>query len=246
MALNIKPENVLFLDIETVPLFENFNKLNGQHAELWNQKFEQFKKRNPERYTEETNAAEAFEKEAGIFAEFGKIVCISVGILTTQNGQKRFRIKSYASDNEKQLLSDFSALAQRWDTPDKRLCGHNIKEFDVPYICRRMIINELPLPEILNIGGKKPWEVQFIDTLELWKFGDFKHYTSLNLLTTVLNIPTPKDDIDGSMVGEVYYKQNDLKRITIYCEKDVFATAQVFLKLSGLPLLKPEIIENVS
>jgi hypothetical protein len=109
-----------------------------------------------------------------------------------------------------------------------------------------MIINELPLPEILNIGGKKPWEVQFIDTLELWKFGDFKHYTSLNLLTTVLNIPTPKDDIDGSMVGEVYYKQNDLKRITIYCEKDVFATAQVFLKLSGLPLLKPEIIENVS
>lgn len=233
MTLNVKPENVLFVDIETVPLFDEFSKLSDQHAKLWEQKFDQFKKRNPDRYTDEVSPADAFALEGGIFAEFGKVVCISVGVIVYDNGKRSFRVKSFYGHDEKELLVAFCDMLQKWYKPERRICGHNIKEFDVPYLCRRLIINGLKLPEVLDIAGKKPWEVQFIDTLELWKFGDFKHYTSLNLLTTILNIPSPKDDIDGSMVGQVYYKENNLKRIATYCEKDVFATAQVFLRFTG-------------
>ncbi|MFB6319695.1 3'-5' exonuclease [Saccharicrinis sp. FJH54] len=246
MALKIKPENILFIDIETVPLVKQMEDLTKGHAKLWTQKFEQFKSRNPDRYDDSVDAAKAFSLEGGIFAEFGKIICISVGILTESGGSKRFRLKSFAGDDEAVLLKDFALMINKWSSPEKQLCGHNIKEFDVPYICRRMIINGIELPDVLNIAGKKPWEVQFIDTLELWKFGDFKHYTSLNLLTTILGIPTPKDDIDGSMVSEVYYEQKDLKRIVAYCEKDVFATAQVWFRFNGLPLPDPAIIENAN
>lgn len=243
MALQIKPEHILFLDIETVPLKKSLDDLSEAHAKLWQQKFEQFKQRNPDRYDDETNAAKAFSNEGGIFAEFGKIICISVGIVSISNGTQRFRLKSFAGDNEVEVLNNFGIMLNKWMGPGKQLCGHNIKEFDVPYICRRMIINGIALPEVLNVAGKKPWEVQFLDTLELWKFGDFKHYTSLNLLTTILDIPTPKDDIDGSMVSKVYYEDHDIERISSYCEKDVFATAQVYLKLSGQTLLNSENIE---
>lgn len=246
MALNVKPEHILFLDIETVPLEKDLKNLTEAHAGLWSQKFEQFKARNPDRYDDNVDAGKAFALEGGIFAEFGKIVCISVGILTPSGSTKKFRIKSFAGDDEKKILTDFSVMLNRWIGPGKQLCGHNIKEFDIPYICRRMIINELSLPDVLDIAGKKPWEVQFLDTLELWKFGDFKHYTSLNLLTTILGIQTPKDDIDGSMVGTVYYEENDIQRIVTYCEKDVFATAQVYFRFAGLPLLDNEMIENAN
>ncbi|MFB6340893.1 3'-5' exonuclease [Saccharicrinis sp. FJH62] len=246
MALKIKPEHILFLDIETVPLAQKLSDLPESHAKLWSLKFEQFKSRNPDRYDESVDAAKAFSLEGGIFSEFGKIICISVGIMTESGGTKRFRLKSFAGDDEKVLLNDFAGMLNKWSSPEKQLCGHNIKEFDVPYICRRMIINGISLPDVLNIAGKKPWEVQFIDTLELWKFGDFKHYTSLNLLTTVLGIPTPKDDIDGSMVAEVYYSDDNLQRIVSYCEKDVFATAQVYFRFSGLPLMEQEMIENAN
>lgn len=246
MALDVKPENILFLDIETVPLVKDYNQLEKKHASLWDLKFEQFKKRNPDRYDETVDARAAFNLEGGIFAEFGKIVCISVGIISISNGKQLFRLKSFANHDEKKLLEEFGSMVSKWSKADRRICGHNIKEFDIPYICRRMIIHNIQLPQVLDIAGKKPWEIQFIDTLELWKFGDFKHYTSLNLLTTILNIPSPKDDIDGSMVGEVYYKEDDLERIATYCEKDVFATAQVLLRLSGQPLLTNEMIENVN
>ena len=246
MALKIKPEQILFLDIETVPLTNSLQDLTEAHAKLWSQKFDQFKSRNPERYADSMDAAKAYSLEGGIFAEFGKIVCISVGIMTESATSQRFRLKSFVGDDEKALLNEFAEMLNKWSSPGKQLCGHNIKEFDVPYICRRMIINGINLPEVLNIAGKKPWEVQFIDTLELWKFGDFKHYTSLNLLTTILGIPTPKDDIDGSMVSEVYYVHKDLQRIATYCEKDVFATAQVYFRFSGLPLMEADIIENAN
>lgn len=246
MAVDVKPENILFLDIETVPLVKDFSELEKAHADLWELKFEQFKKRNPDRYDDSITADAAFNLEGGIFAEFGKIVCISVGIISFVNGKQVFRLKSFANHNEKELLIEFGSMVAKWSKSDRRICGHNVKEFDIPYICRRMIINSIQLPDVLDVAGKKPWEIQFIDTLELWKFGDYKHYTSLNLLTTILNIPSPKDDIDGSMVGKVYYEENDLERIASYCEKDVFATAQVLLRLSGQPLLLPEGIEHVN
>ncbi len=239
----MKPEDLLFLDIETVPEYEMFENLPERLQPLWEQKFEKFLNRNPNRYDEEVSHVEGY-REAGIFAEFGKIVCISVGYIFEMAGVKHFKLKSFADDDEKKLLTEFSALLQKWEVKASHsVCGHNIKEFDMPYIARRMVIHQIPLPDTLDIAGKKPWEIKFVDTLELWKFGDFKHYTSLNLLTAIFDIPTPKDDIDGSMVGEVYYKEKDLQRIATYCEKDVLATAQVYLYMRGYPLLNPDHVE---
>ena len=201
----------------------------------------------PEKYNVETTAGEAFNNSAGIYSEFGKIVCISVGFIFFKGESMHFRTKSFAGDNEKQLLQDFTGLIKKFcTTKDHTLCGHNIKEFDIPYICRRILINGLELPVIFQIAGKKPWEITFIDTLELWKFGDYKNYTSLKLLTEVFGIPTPKDDIDGSQVAQVYYQEKDINRIAIYCQKDVVATAQVFLRMNGYELIKYENIEHLN
>ncbi len=183
---------------------------------------------------------------AGIYSEFGKIVCISVGFIFFKEKHMHFRTKSFAGDDEKQLLIDFVALIKKFcSTKDHTVCGHNIKEFDVPYMCRRMLIHGLALPPLFQISGKKPWEINFIDTLELWKFGDYKNYTSLKLLTAVFGIPTPKDDIDGSQVAQVYYQEKNIQRIAQYCQKDVLATAQVFLRINGMDTIKEENIEHV-
>ncbi len=243
MSTQLSPENLLFLDIETVPAYASFGEVPERLKPLWEDKFAKFSNRNPQRYPENFTAEEGYN-EAGIFAEFGKIVCISVGFIHTVGKKRHFKLKSYAGSDEKQLLNAFAEMLLRWETnPKHTLCGHNIKEFDLPYIARRMVIQQIPLPKMLQIAGKKPWEITFVDTLELWKFGDFKHYTSLSLLTAVFNIPTPKDDIDGSEVRHVYYEENNVERIATYCEKDVLATAQVYLYLSGHPLLDPDLVE---
>jgi len=244
--LQYELQRIMFLDIETVPQTSDFSELTPDLAHLWEDKFNLIHKRMPEKYSEETTPAEAFSNSAGIYSEFGKIVCISVGFIFFQDNEMHFRTKSFCGDDEKQLLTDFSELLTKFcTTREHTLCGHNIKEFDIPYICRRMLINGIKLPGILNISGKKPWEIFFIDTLELWKFGDFKNYTALKLLTAVFGIPTPKDDIDGSQVAEVYYKEKDVNRIAVYCQKDVVATAQVFLRLNGLDLIKSENIQFI-
>lgn len=240
---NTFAEKILFLDIETVPSNGDFNELPKRLQELWETKVEKTRARMPDRYTEDQSIADIYMSDAAIFAEFGKVVCISVGYIYEVEGEAHFKLKSFYNDDEAVLLNNFASLLNHWDKPDRTLCGHNIKEFDIPYIARRMLINGIQLPQILNIAGKKPWEVQFLDTLELWKFGDFKNFTSLNLLTAVFDIPTPKDDIDGSMVGKVYYETGDLKRIATYCEKDVLATAQVFLKIKGKDIIQEECIE---
>lgn len=236
-------ERILFFDIETVPAVGDFNELPERLQKLWEVKVEKTRARMPDRYDEADSTDNIYMKDAAIFAEFGKVVCISAGYIYNNNGKEHLKIKSYYNDDEAILLNEFSQLLASWDKPNRTLCGHNIKEFDIPYIARRMLINGIQLPDILNIAGKKPWEVQFLDTLELWKFGDYKNFTSLNLLTAVFDIPTPKDDIDGSMVGSVYYETGDLKRIATYCEKDVIATTQVFLKIKGKELIAQECIE---
>ena len=241
----MKLEKILFLDIETVPQAGTLSEMPNELACLWTEKVEQLKKRIPERYTAE-NAAETNFQEAGIFAEFGRIVCISVGYMYYKGAERFFRVKSFCGENEKQLLIDFSVLLNRFCADNEsNICGHNVKEFDIPYIARRMLILGLPLPNILNVAGKKPWECKFLDTLEMWKFGDFKHYTSLKLLCAVFGIPTPKDDIDGSQIAEVFYKEKNIERISTYCQKDVVATMQVFMRMSGLPVIKGENIEYV-
>ncbi|ASB48580.1 3'-5' exonuclease [Alkalitalea saponilacus] len=228
-----KVENVLFVDIETVPQYPGFQDLDVDFQQLWEKKSSYFRK-------EDQTPADVYER-AGIYAEFGKIVCISAGIVFSKNGERFFKAKSFAGHDEKLLLTEFGQMLTAFTSEkDRNICGHNVKEFDIPFIARRMIINGVSLPAELDVAGKKPWEVKFIDTLDLWKFGDYKHYTSLALLTKILNIPTPKDDIDGSQVASVYYEENNLERIAVYCEKDVFATAQLFLRFKGEPLIKQE------
>ncbi|MDD2996642.1 MAG: 3'-5' exonuclease [Paludibacter sp.] len=237
---------IMFLDIETVPAKADFSELSVELAHLWEEKYNLIQKRMPEKYSDETSAAQAFAQSAGIYSEFGKIVCISVGFIHYKGPEMFFRTKSFAGDDEVKLLSDFASLLARFCTSrEHTLCGHNIKEFDIPYICRRMVIHGIALPSVLNISGKKPWEIQFIDTLELWKFGDYKNYTSLKLLTAVFGIPTPKDDIDGSQVAAVYYGENNIQRIALYCQKDVVATARVFLRMQGEKYFGDENVEFI-
>lgn len=231
--------NILFLDIETVPQFSAYGQLPDDWKKLWDTKSNSLAK-----YHEgETN--ESLYPRAGIYAEFGKIVCISCGIVQGNSSQqKKISLKSFAGDDEKKLLQDFIEMLNKWNNGEpKFLCAHNGKEFDFPYLCRRMIIHSLPIPSLLNIAGKKPWEVQHLDTLELWKFGDFKSFTSLALLAHTLGIPTPKDDIDGSMVWKVYWEEKNLQRIVTYCQKDVVTVAQILLRMQGEQLIKEENIE---
>jgi len=230
--------NILFLDIETVPQYSSYNLLPEEWKTLWDLK-SQFILRNKEGETPET-----IYPRSGIYAEFGKIVCIGCGFISGMGAEKKITLKSFFGDDEKILLLQFTEMLNRWSTDGaKFLCAHNGKEFDFPYLCRRLIINGLPIPQVLLLAGKKPWEVNHLDTLELWKFGDFKNYTSLNLLAHTLGIPTPKDDIDGSKVWSVYWIDKDLKRIVTYCQKDVITVAQVFLKMQGEGLIKEENIE---
>ncbi|MBP6230116.1 MAG: 3'-5' exonuclease [Paludibacteraceae bacterium] len=244
---NTPLDKILFLDIETVPQQFSLTELPESLHNLWSEKIDSLKRRMPDRYLDEEGDEEAtFRREAGIYAEFGKIVCISVGFIHMKDGVKYCRIKSFYGSDEKALLTEFSTMLTRFmHTFDHQLCGHNIKEFDVPYIARRMLINGLPLPKAIQVAGKKPWEVKFIDTLELWRFGDYKNYTSLKLLTAIFDIPTPKDDIDGSQVASVYYEENDIERIATYCQKDVVATAQLYLKFCGETMISSEHIEYV-
>ena len=191
---------------------------------------------------DQLSAEEVYEK-AGIYAEFGKIICISVGFLIQAKGEMQIRLKSFSSMNEKKLLQGFiDLLNTHYNHNSYILCAHNGKEFDFPYISRRLLVNEMKLPILLNNAGKKPWEINNIDTLELWKFGDYKHYTSLELLTNIFNIPTPKDDIDGSQVAKIFYEDQDIDRIINYCEKDVIATIQLFQKYRGQDLIDPAFI----
>jgi len=238
MLEHISADHILFIDIETVPMTAEYQQLPDNFKQLWNKKAKNLSKE------QSPDAEELFER-AGIYAEFGKIVCISVGYLyMAENFQQKLRIKSFASDNEKELLSDFTNLLNNhFNKANYYLCAHNGKEFDYPYIARRCLINKIKLPKLLDIAGKKPWEIHHLDTLELWKFGDYKSYTSLELLCQVFDIPTPKDDIDGSEVGKVYWQENNLKRIATYCQKDVVSTVQVFLSYLGEDLLTEDQIE---
>lgn len=237
MIEKIKLENILFLDIETVPELESFADLDPEMQHLWDHKT-QYQRRDD--FT-----AEEFYERAGIWAEFGKIICISVGYFNIKNDIRNFRVTSFFGEEVK-ILRDFSQLLNNhFSSPQHVLCGHNAKEFDVPFIARRCIIKEVPLPAKLNLVGKKPWEIPHLDTLEMWKFGDYKHFTSLKLLAKVLGIPSPKDDIDGSEVAAVYYKENDIDRIVTYCEKDTLTVAQIFLRMRNEPLLIPEEVLSV-
>jgi len=231
--------NILFLDIETVSAVPDFDHLEEPFKDLWRHRAKTIL-RSPDATPEELEAL--YKEKAAIYAEFGKIVCISVGIIFRNNaeGPLQVKLKSFAAEDEAALLTDFAELLNKRynNTSTHFLCGHNIREFDIPYICRRMIVQGVSLPTALDIAGKKPWECKhFIDTMELWKFGDYKGFASLKLLSALLGFPSPKDDIDGSEVGRVFWEEQDLPRIARYCEKDVLATVQLFMRYRNAPLI---------
>ena len=227
----------MFLDIETVPQHAQFENLDEQAQLLWEQKTAYQRK--------EEISAEDFYDRVGIWAEFGKIICISVGFFALKASERNFRVTSFSGDEIKILKQFKSLLIDHYSQSKHLLCAHNGKEFDFPYIARRMVINGIEIPYKLDLFGKKPWEVPHLDTMELWKFGDYKHYTSLKLLAHVLGIPSPKEDMDGSMVKDVFYGDNDIDRIIKYCELDVITTAQVFLRLRNDVLLEEDEIKKV-
>lgn len=232
--LQIIPENLIFIDIETVSASSDFENLEKHWQELWKEKT---KFNLPESVTIE----DYYKLRSGVMAEFSKIVCISIGYLKVDEN-KQLRIKSFYGDDEKILLQDFINTISQMHSTNIRwsFAGHNIKEFDIPFLCRRLLINGLVIPDYLDFQNMKPWETNLIDTFQYWRFGDYKNFTSLNLLAASLNIPSPKDDIDGSKVGEVYWKENDLKRIVVYCQKDVVTVANIILRFKNQPILEED------
>ncbi len=246
MLDSIQINNVLFIDLETVSCTSSFDELTPRLQEHWMKKAQFIDRSVQECDFTSGMAARIYEERAAIYAEFGKIVCISIGYLHPST--RELRLKSFCLEDEKSLLQQFVDLLSRYfSNPEEHfICGHNIREFDIPYLCRRLVVHGIRLPDILSLSGKKPWEtVHLLDTMQLWKFGDFKNYTSLDLLAAVLDVETPKDDIDGSMVGKVYWKDKDLDRISRYCEKDVVTVAQVLLKMKGADLILPDKVVSV-
>jgi len=241
MLEKINIESILFLDIETVPITSRYEELPESFKKLWNKKAEQLTRNDRASCEDKTSPAEIFHR-AGIYAEFGKIICISTGVLRNQS----LWIKSFSGDNERDLLLEFTEMLEKADEKRFRfLCAHNGKEFDYPYLIRRMLVNGVTIPPILDLSGKKPWEVNHFDTMELWKFGDYKNYTSLELLATLFGITTPKDDIDGSDVAKVYWEEHDLPRIVIYCQKDVKTVVNLFLRFQGKTIIQENQITYV-
>ena len=228
--------DLLLIDIETVPQYPDHTTLPAEGSRLF---FDKISKTVPENFDKD----EVYLQRAGILAEFGKIICISTGFFyRDKSGRMSLKIKSIYGHDEVELLKQFIELTDKFckHKPKFQFAGHNIREFDIPYICRRMIINQIPLPACLNIYGAKPWEICMTDTMQWWKFGDYKNYTSLHLLASVLGIPTSKDDIDGSMVQHVYYKEKNLERIVKYCEKDVVVVARIIQRFKNVPLIEDE------
>jgi len=232
---NIVLENLLLIDIETVPQHPSFELLNDEWKQLWEEKTQRS-------LPDFTSAAEFYPQRAGVMAEFAKIVCISIGYFTKQGNTLQLRVKSFFGDDEKKLLQDFISTVNQMESKNNRwsFAGHNIKEFDIPFICRRLLINGLHIPGYLDFQNMKPWDANMVDTFQYWRFGDYKNYTSLKLLAAALGVPSPKDDIDGSMVADVYWKEKNLQRIATYCQKDVVTTANIVLRFKNAALLKEE------
>ncbi len=242
--MNPNLSQILVIDIETIRSTATYNELSERMQKQWEKKA--FTLRNQDEITPD----EMYLERAGIYSEFGQVIVIAIGFYVYQEEEWHFRVRSISNDTERLLLEEFVEVISKFKASNTYLCGHNGKEFDFPYLSRRLLVNGLLLPELLDTAGKKPWEVNHIDTMELWKFGDRKNYTSLDLLAAIFNIPSSKSDIDGSQVSQVYYEENKpigigLERIAAYCARDVIVTAQLLLKLKGQPLINEKNIHIV-
>lgn len=242
---NIKTEDLIVIDIETASLSASFNLMEGKWQELWEEKTIRIL---PEGLT----AGEFYPQRAGVMAEFSKIVCISIGYFIREQHLK-IRVKSFYGDDEKKILADFLQTISKIESFNNNWCfaGHNIKEFDIPFICRRLLVNNMRIPPYLDFQNMKPWETNIVDTFQYWRFGDYKNFTSLKLLAAAMGVPSSKDDIDGSMVGELYHSGNaeekeiNMKRIAVYCQKDVVTTANIILRFKNAPIIHEDDVEIV-
>ncbi|MFB0946160.1 MAG: putative PolB exonuclease-like 3'-5' exonuclease [Spirosomataceae bacterium] len=233
-------KSTLFIDIETVAQSANFEDVNERLQKHWERKASFLK--NDDKLT----AAEMYIDRAAIYAEYGKVICISFGGFYEEDGELKLRVSSFCGDDEKQVLSDFVKIIEKHRAKNNLLlCAHNGKEFDYPYLCRRIVLNGMPLPAILQISGKKPWNIPHLDTLEMWKFGDYKHFTSLDLLAALFDIPSSKQEINGSMVSHTYHVDKDIEKINRYCLADVVVLAQLYLKMNSHDLLPEDKIHVV-
>ena len=236
--MSIPLKDILFIDIETASNVGEYKDLSPNMQQQWDKKSSFLKNE------EELSSNELYFDRAGIYAEFGRVICIAIGIARTdKNGEHSLRVKVIAGHDEAILLSEFKELMEAKFSEDVAFCAHNGKEFDYPYLCRRMLINGIKIPGALDIAGKKPWEVKHLDTLNMWKFGDYKNYTSLDLLAGLFDIESSKSDIDGSMVNHAYYHEDGLEKISLYCQRDVSVLAQLYLKLQSMGSISEENIE---
>ena len=242
---NIKTEDLIVIDIETASVSASFNLLEEKWQELWEEKTIRIL---PEGIT----AQEFYPQRAGVMAEFSKIVCISIGYFIREQ-QLKIRVKSFYGDDEKKILNDFLQTVSKIESFNNNWCfaGHNIKEFDIPFICRRLMVNNMRIPPYLDFQNMKPWETNIVDTFQYWRFGDYKNFTSLKLLAAAMGVPSSKNDIDGSMVGELYHtgnaqeKEINMKRIATYCQKDVVTTANIILRFKNTPIIHENDVEIV-
>jgi len=232
----MKSDNILFIDIETVSQFRSYTDAPAIVQSIWAKKYEK------NDYLKTLSIEASYESKAAIYSEYGKIICISIGYY--HSAKEEYRIKSFSGHDEKKLLEEFKNFCLELKKPFV-FCGHNIKEFDIPYICRRLLIHRISIPPQLDFQNKKPWEIEILDTMQLWRFGDHKNYTSLETLTTIFDIPTSKMDIDGSQVGQVYWTENDLPRIVDYCQNDVIAIIQLYRAFHQLELSPLEKIQLI-
>jgi DNA polymerase elongation subunit (family B) len=229
-------KNLLFLDIETVSQTTDYVNLDERLKKQWARKTSFIKKDS------DKSDEMLFHERAGIYAEFGKVIVIGMAYFHEEGEEIQLRTKALSGDDEKDLLKQFKSILVKM-SPDLRLCAHNGKEFDFPYLSRRMLINGIPLPTALNISGKKPWDINHLDTMDMWKFGDWKNYTSLDLLATIFGIESSKTDMDGSMVNAVYHEEKNLEKIAAYCIQDVVVTAKLFTKLQSIELPDLKVID---
>ena len=236
--MNYSPlEQILFVDIETVSVYNDIEELEPRLRQHWDRKLASF------RNQDEMTAADLYNEKAALYAEFGKIIVIGLGFFSMNGDKRELRLKALAGEDERQLLEEFRAIVRKFDPERLKLCAHNGRSFDFPYLSRRMLINGMSLPEVLRLSGKKPWEINHLDTMEMWRFGDYRHYASLDLLAALFDIPSSKGEIDGSNVGKVYHNDHDLAGIARYCLKDVEVTARIYLHLTEQYETSFEVVE---
>jgi predicted PolB exonuclease-like 3'-5' exonuclease len=236
--INIPITKILFLDIETVGISKDYNSCEIEHPEIalqYLKYFDWFQKRFPEDevLTKRPELANfMFRRRSALVPEFAKIVCVSVSFVTDKG---EIKSQTFSGDDEKQVLLDSQTLLERCGKLGFYLCGHNLKNFDIPMLAKRMVINGLLPPSILPSYDTKPWEIKAIDTKEIWQFGSYTSIGSLDLMCTCMDIPSPKEgEITGEKVHDAYWIDGKLKEIAEYCERDVKVLVDVIKKLKEL------------